>query len=170
MILTWLWLFCKKSQQISVKKPLNVLQVIRVFKAFQVSLSVFTRVLLSRPEYCVYLQCNYKGIVKSFMLYLSALPVPFSGIKTYVDPDTYEDPTQAVEEFAKEINPSYICIERVIGAGKIDVQLSVREFLLYLWGQQHRCKKNTYIEYTHMTGTYGRGYYMCHCLNLSVVS
>uniref|UniRef100_A0A3P8R3L0 Ephrin type-A receptor 6 n=1 Tax=Astatotilapia calliptera TaxID=8154 RepID=A0A3P8R3L0_ASTCA len=44
--------------------------------------------------------------------------VPFSGIKTYVDPDTYEDPTQAVEEFAKEINPSYICIERVIGAGE----------------------------------------------------
>ncbi|TDH16973.1 hypothetical protein EPR50_G00003540 [Perca flavescens] len=44
--------------------------------------------------------------------------VPFSGIKTYVDPDTYEDPTQAVEEFAKEIDPSYICIERVIGAGE----------------------------------------------------
>ncbi|XP_007553984.1 ephrin type-A receptor 6-like [Poecilia formosa] len=44
--------------------------------------------------------------------------VPFSGIKTYVDPDTYEDPTQAVEEFAKEIDPSYICIDRVIGAGE----------------------------------------------------
>uniref|UniRef100_A0A3Q3XCG7 receptor protein-tyrosine kinase n=1 Tax=Mola mola TaxID=94237 RepID=A0A3Q3XCG7_MOLML len=44
--------------------------------------------------------------------------VPFSGIKTYVDPDTYEDPTQAVEEFAKEIEPSYICIDRVIGAGE----------------------------------------------------
>lgn len=51
-------------------------------------------------------------------LCVSSLPVPFSGIKTYVDPDTYEDPTQAVEEFAKEIEPSYICIERVIGAGK----------------------------------------------------
>ncbi|XP_075876892.1 ephrin type-A receptor 6-like isoform X2 [Nelusetta ayraudi] len=44
--------------------------------------------------------------------------VPFSGIKTYVDPDTYEDPAQAVEEFTKEIDPSYICIERVIGAGE----------------------------------------------------
>lgn len=50
----------------------------------------------------------------------SSFPVPFSGIKTYVDPDTYEDPTQAVEEFAKEIDPTYICIERVIGAGKIN--------------------------------------------------
>lgn len=45
--------------------------------------------------------------------------VPFSGIKTYVDPDTYEDPTQAVEEFAKEIDSSYIGIDRVIGAGKV---------------------------------------------------
>ncbi|XP_061526143.1 ephrin type-A receptor 6-like isoform X1 [Phycodurus eques] len=44
--------------------------------------------------------------------------VPFSGIKTYVDPDTYEDPTQAVEEFAKEIDPSSICIDRVIGTGE----------------------------------------------------
>lgn len=45
--------------------------------------------------------------------------MPFSGIKTYVDPDTYEDPAQAVEEFTKEIDPSYICIERVIGAGTV---------------------------------------------------
>lgn len=43
--------------------------------------------------------------------------VPFPGIKTYVDPDTYEDPTQAVHDFAKEIDPSRIRIERVIGAG-----------------------------------------------------
>lgn len=54
---------------------------------------------------------------------VSSFPVPFSGIKTYVDPDTYEDPTQAVEEFAKEIDPSYICIERVIGAGKMDTHV-----------------------------------------------
>lgn len=43
--------------------------------------------------------------------------VPFPGIKTYVDPDTYEDPTQAVHEFTKEIDPPRIRIERVIGAG-----------------------------------------------------
>ncbi|KAG7277670.1 hypothetical protein CRUP_024490 [Coryphaenoides rupestris] len=44
--------------------------------------------------------------------------LPFPGIKTYVDPDTYEDPTQAVHEFTKEIDPSRIHIERVIGAGE----------------------------------------------------
>ncbi|XP_048857190.1 ephrin type-A receptor 6-like isoform X1 [Brienomyrus brachyistius] len=44
--------------------------------------------------------------------------IPFPGIKTYIDPDTYEDPTQAVHEFAKEIDPTRIRIERVIGAGE----------------------------------------------------
>ena len=48
---------------------------------------------------------------------MSVPAVPFSGIRTYVDPDTYEDPTQAVEEFTREIDPSRIRIERVIGAG-----------------------------------------------------
>ncbi|XP_045554585.1 ephrin type-A receptor 6 [Salmo salar] len=46
----------------------------------------------------------------------NVLPVP--GIKTYVDPDTYEDPTQAAHEFTTEIDPSRIRIERVIGAGE----------------------------------------------------
>uniref|UniRef100_A0AAZ3RSX9 Ephrin type-A receptor 6 n=1 Tax=Oncorhynchus tshawytscha TaxID=74940 RepID=A0AAZ3RSX9_ONCTS len=44
--------------------------------------------------------------------------LPYPGVKTYVDPDTYEDPTQAVHEFAKEIDPTRIRIERVIGAGE----------------------------------------------------
>lgn len=58
----------------------------------------------------------------------SCLSVPFSGIKTYVDPDTYEDPCQAVEEFATEIDPSYIFIDRVIGSGKIMAQLKCFSF------------------------------------------
>uniref|UniRef100_A0AAQ5ZC81 Ephrin type-A receptor 6 n=1 Tax=Amphiprion ocellaris TaxID=80972 RepID=A0AAQ5ZC81_AMPOC len=48
----------------------------------------------------------------------AAVGVPFPGIKTYVDPDTYEDPTQAIHEFTKEIDPCRIRIERVIGAGE----------------------------------------------------
>lgn len=44
--------------------------------------------------------------------------VKLPGVKTYIDPHTYEDPNQAVHEFAKEIEASCITIERVIGAGK----------------------------------------------------
>ncbi|KAL2087385.1 hypothetical protein ACEWY4_016213 [Coilia grayii] len=44
--------------------------------------------------------------------------VPFARGKTYVDPDTYEDPTQAVHDFTMEIDPARIRIERVIGAGE----------------------------------------------------
>uniref|UniRef100_A0A8K9XAU0 receptor protein-tyrosine kinase n=1 Tax=Oncorhynchus mykiss TaxID=8022 RepID=A0A8K9XAU0_ONCMY len=53
----------------------------------------------------------------------NALTVPFpssflSGVRIYVDPFTYEDPNQAVREFAKEIDASCIKIEKVIGIGE----------------------------------------------------
>uniref|UniRef100_A0A7N6BC06 receptor protein-tyrosine kinase n=1 Tax=Anabas testudineus TaxID=64144 RepID=A0A7N6BC06_ANATE len=41
-----------------------------------------------------------------------------AGVKIYVDPFTYEDPDQAIHEFAKEIDVSSIHIERVIGMGE----------------------------------------------------
>ncbi|XP_048220366.1 ephrin type-A receptor 5 isoform X15 [Perognathus longimembris pacificus] len=44
--------------------------------------------------------------------------IKLPGVRTYIDPHTYEDPTQAVHEFAKEIEASCITIERVIGAGE----------------------------------------------------
>lgn len=39
-------------------------------------------------------------------------------MRTYVDPFTYEDPNQAVREFAKEIDASCIKIAKVIGIGE----------------------------------------------------
>lgn len=39
------------------------------------------------------------------------------GVKYYIDPSTYEDPCQAIREFAREVDPTYIKIEEVIGAG-----------------------------------------------------
>ncbi|TWW79149.1 Ephrin type-B receptor 5 [Takifugu flavidus] len=38
------------------------------------------------------------------------------GVKYYVDPSTYEDPSEAVKEFAREIDPTHLKIEEVIGA------------------------------------------------------
>lgn len=53
-----------------------------------------------------------------FPLCFTFLLVKFPGVRTYIDPHTYEDPNQAVHEFAKEIDVSCITIERVIGAGE----------------------------------------------------
>ncbi|XP_048476002.1 ephrin type-B receptor 4-like [Rhincodon typus] len=52
--------------------------------------------------------------------YSEKLPpnIAISGIKVYIDPFTYEDPNEAVREFAKEIDISYVKIEEVIGAGE----------------------------------------------------
>ncbi|MEJ1274709.1 hypothetical protein NN561_005597 [Cricetulus griseus] len=46
------------------------------------------------------------------------MKIKLPGVRTYIDPHTYEDPNQAVHEFAKEIEASCITIERVIGAGE----------------------------------------------------
>jgi len=55
----------------------------------------------------------------SFCCRVVTLPlyVPAGSVRTYVDPYTYEDPHQAVREFAKEIDTSLITIESVIGGG-----------------------------------------------------
>lgn len=45
-------------------------------------------------------------------------PVKLPGSRTYIHPHTYEDPNQAVRDFAKEIDAANIRIERVIGAGE----------------------------------------------------
>ncbi|KAM6921294.1 ephrin type-B receptor 3b isoform 1-T1 [Xenentodon cancila] len=44
-------------------------------------------------------------------------PIVTPGMKVYIDPFTYEDPNEAVREFAKEIDVSCVKIEEVIGAG-----------------------------------------------------
>uniref|UniRef100_A0A8C9XAM0 Ephrin type-B receptor 3 n=1 Tax=Sander lucioperca TaxID=283035 RepID=A0A8C9XAM0_SANLU len=50
---------------------------------------------------------------------LVVIAVVFSpGVKVYIDPFTYEDPNDAIHEFAKEIDISCVKIEEVIGAGE----------------------------------------------------
>lgn len=41
-----------------------------------------------------------------------------AGVKYYMDPSTYVDPSEAVKEFAREIDPAHLKIEEVIGAGE----------------------------------------------------
>ncbi|EPY80735.1 ephrin type-B receptor 6 [Camelus ferus] len=52
-----------------------------------------------------------------YMEQLQQYSSPGLGGKYYIDPSTYEDPCQALREFAREVDPTYIRIEEVIGAG-----------------------------------------------------
>uniref|UniRef100_A0A8C1WYB3 receptor protein-tyrosine kinase n=1 Tax=Cyprinus carpio TaxID=7962 RepID=A0A8C1WYB3_CYPCA len=57
---------------------------------------------------------NYRGEIELETSHEVKLPET----RTYIHPHTYEDPNQAVRDFAKEIEVSNIRIERVIGAGE----------------------------------------------------
>ncbi len=46
-----------------------------------------------------------------------AIPIPVSTKRTYVDPTTYASPDEAIEEFAKEIEPKTLRLDAEIGAG-----------------------------------------------------
>lgn len=68
----------------------------------------------------VIINSHGKGFINAFLpKCLSSFPqtVKLPGLRTYVDPHTYEDPTQAVHEFAKELDATNISIDKVVGAG-----------------------------------------------------
>lgn len=56
-----------------------------------------------------------------FLSHNSVWCSPPPGVKVYIDPFTYEDPNEAVREFAKEIDVSFVKIEEVIGAGEAPI-------------------------------------------------
>lgn len=69
----------------------------------------------SRLNEFTFTSCSRIVSVFASILLSQILP---SGVRIYVDPFTYEDPNQAVREFAKEIDASCIKIEKVIGIGE----------------------------------------------------
>lgn len=50
----------------------------------------------------------------------------FGTSRSYVDPHTYEDPNQAIREFAREIDASYITIEAIIGKITVIIKFMTR--------------------------------------------
>uniref|UniRef100_A0AAQ4RSE3 receptor protein-tyrosine kinase n=1 Tax=Gasterosteus aculeatus aculeatus TaxID=481459 RepID=A0AAQ4RSE3_GASAC len=54
---------------------------------------------------------------KKNTLFIKTLFIP-GAVKYYVDPSTYDDPSEAVKEFAREIDPTHLKIEEVIGAAQ----------------------------------------------------
>lgn len=45
------------------------------------------------------------------------LPPDGGSVRSYIDPHIYEDPSEAVREFTREIDASCVIIEAVIGGG-----------------------------------------------------
>ncbi|XP_055991431.1 ephrin type-A receptor 3 isoform X2 [Sorex fumeus] len=77
-------------------------------------LTVVTYVLIGR--FCGYNKSKHGTDDKRLHFGNGHLKLP--GLRTYVDPHTYEDPTQAVHEFAKELDATSISIDKVVGAGE----------------------------------------------------
>ncbi|XP_063705938.1 ephrin type-B receptor 1-B isoform X3 [Culicoides brevitarsis] len=70
-----------------------------------------------------------EGLVVTYMHAMDTTPIVktiqnnvttplFGTTRSYVDPHTYEDPNQAIREFAREIDAGYITIEAIIGGGE----------------------------------------------------
>ncbi|XP_047927605.1 ephrin type-A receptor 3 isoform X3 [Anser cygnoides] len=77
-------------------------------------LTVVVYVLIGR--FCGYKKSKHGADEKRLHFGNGHLKLP--GLRTYVDPHTYEDPNQAVHEFAKELDASNISIDKVVGAGE----------------------------------------------------
>ncbi|XP_009272851.1 PREDICTED: ephrin type-A receptor 3 [Aptenodytes forsteri] len=77
-------------------------------------LTVVVYVLIGR--FCGYKKSKHGTDEKRLHFGNGHLKLP--GLRTYVDPHTYEDPNQAVHEFAKELEASNISIDKVVGAGE----------------------------------------------------
>uniref|UniRef100_A0A8C6ZHZ8 Ephrin type-A receptor 3 n=2 Tax=Nothoprocta perdicaria TaxID=30464 RepID=A0A8C6ZHZ8_NOTPE len=77
-------------------------------------LTVVVYVLIGR--FCGYKKSKHGTDEKRLHFGNGHLKLP--GLRTYVDPHTYEDPNQAVHEFAKELDASNIAIDKVVGAGE----------------------------------------------------
>ncbi len=72
----------------------------------------------------------------------------FATHKTYIDPHTYEDPHQAVRQFAKELDPRFITIEAIIGGGEFGdvcrgrLQQGERQVVVYFRRNEIKLKPN----------------------------
>ncbi|XP_058468704.1 ephrin type-A receptor 7 isoform X4 [Solea solea] len=90
----------------SEQNPVIIIAVVAVAGTIILVFMVFGFIIGRR--HCGYSKADQEGDEELY----------FQCTKTYIDPETYEDPNRAVHQFAKELDASCIKIERVIGAGE----------------------------------------------------
>ncbi|XP_041814774.1 ephrin type-A receptor 7 isoform X10 [Chelmon rostratus] len=91
----------------SEQNPVIIIAVVAVAGTIILVFMVFGFIIGRR--HCGYSKADQEGDEELYF---------HPGTKTYIDPETYEDPNRAVHQFAKELDASCIKIERVIGAGE----------------------------------------------------
>ena len=52
------------------------------------------------------------------IFFFNLVELPRIGQKLYVDPSIYDSPEDALNEFASELDPSVLVLEKLIGGGK----------------------------------------------------
>ncbi|TWW61479.1 Ephrin type-A receptor 8 [Takifugu flavidus] len=109
-------------------KRYSTMSIVWICLALLAGLFTFLAIIICRkrqgytlPHYPSLLHCGYS---KAFQdsdeekMHYQNGHVSFPDARFYIDPHTYEDPCQAVHEFAREIEASRIKIEKIIGSGK----------------------------------------------------
>ncbi|KAL4658580.1 ephrin type-A receptor 8 [Arapaima gigas] len=100
----------------------DTMTIIWICMALVTGLVAFLTVIICRKrqeEHCGYSKA-FQDSDEEKMHYQNGQSVYFTfpEARFYIDPHTYEDPCQAVHEFAREIEASRIKIEKIIGSGE----------------------------------------------------
>lgn len=59
-------------------------------------------------------------------IFFNAVELPYIGHKLYVDPTIYDSPEDALNDFASELDPSVLVLEKLIGGGRYTSSLKIQ--------------------------------------------
>ncbi|XP_041130932.1 ephrin type-A receptor 8-like isoform X2 [Polyodon spathula] len=94
----------------------NTMTIIWICLTLVTGLVMFLAIVICRKRHCGYSKA-FQDPEEEKMQYQNG-HITFPESRFYIDPHTYEDPCQAVRQFAREIEASRIKIEKIIGSGE----------------------------------------------------